>query len=66
MNDHSPKFDKVKTYYDDGHWTADMVRNAAHNPPASPWITEAEVDKILGTTTQAQTVTGGIDMKPVK
>lgn len=41
--EHSPKYEKVKDYYDNGFWTAQMVRNAAGR-----WITAAEVDEILG------------------
>lgn len=47
MTEHSAKFDRVKRYYDNGLWTAKMVRNAAKNPKASPWITEAEAEEIL-------------------
>ena len=38
----SPKYKKVKYYYDRGLWTAEMVRNAI-----SRWITQEEADKIL-------------------
>ena len=34
MTEHSAKFDRVKRYYDNGLWTAKMVRNAAKNPKA--------------------------------
>lgn len=47
MNEHSPKFERVKRYYDAGLWNAAMVRNATKNPKASPWITEAEAEEIL-------------------
>lgn len=47
MNEHSPKFERVKRYYDTGLWNVAMVRNAAKNPKASPWITEAEAEEIL-------------------
>lgn len=50
MTEHSAKFDRVKRYYDNGLWTAKMVRNAAKNPKAAPWITEDEVREILGET----------------
>jgi len=47
MTEHSAKFDRVKHYYDTGLWNEKMVRNAAKNPKASPWITEAEAEEIL-------------------
>nr|DAV27435.1 MAG TPA: hypothetical protein [Bacteriophage sp.] len=50
MTEHSAKFDRVKRYYDNGLWTEKMVRNAAKNPKAAPWITEDEVREILGET----------------
>lgn len=40
----SPKFTKVKTYYDKGLWTIDMVRNAV----VKGWITEEEFYEITG------------------
>ena len=42
--EHSKKFDKVKTYYDRGVWTIDMVRSAV----AKGWITEEEFTEITG------------------
>lgn len=39
----SPKFRKVKGYYEDGLWTAQMVRNAVGR-----WITAGEAEEILG------------------
>lgn len=48
MTEHSAKFDRVNRYYEQGLWTAAMVRNAATHPKAAPWITEAEVKEILG------------------
>jgi uncharacterized XkdX family phage protein len=42
--EHSKKFDKVKTYYDRGVWTIDMVRNAV----VKGWITEEEFTEITG------------------
>ena len=50
MTEHSAKYDRVKRYYGQGLWTAAMVRNAAKNPKAAPWITEDEVREILGET----------------
>lgn len=50
MTEHSAKFDRVKRYYDNGLWTEKMVRNAAKNPKAAPWIMEDEVREILGET----------------
>ena len=40
---HSPKFEKVKDYYDRGLWNEKMVRNAV-----GKWITAEEADEILG------------------
>lgn len=39
----SPKFEKVKHYYDTGLWGESAVRKAA----AKGWITQAECDLIL-------------------
>jgi hypothetical protein len=47
-NDHSPKFDKVKKYYDDGLWTKEMVYNMVTNPKSKPWITAEEYEEITG------------------
>lgn len=44
MNNHSPKFDKVKAYYDKGLWNKEMVNNAV----VKLWITEAEYEEIVG------------------
>ena len=41
---HSPKFNKVKNYYDKGLWTFEMVRNAV----VKGWITAAEFEEITG------------------
>ena len=41
--EHSPKYDKVKNYYDKGLWTIDMVRNAV----VKGWITEEEFYMIV-------------------
>jgi len=41
---YSPKYDKVKNYYDKGYWTIDMVRNAV----VKGWITEDEFTEITG------------------
>ena len=41
--EHSPKFEKVKDYYDRGLWNEKMVRNAV-----GKWITAEEADEILG------------------
>ena len=40
---HSPKFEKVKGYYERGLWNETMVRNAV-----GKWITAEEADEILG------------------
>ena len=42
--EHSPKFNKVKTYYDKGLWNIEMVRNAV----IKGWITEEEFTEITG------------------
>lgn len=39
----SPKFEKVKKYYDSGFWTAAMVCNAVKKR----WITEEEYEMII-------------------
>ena len=41
---HSPKYKKVKKYYDEGLWTIDMVRNAVFKG----WITAEEFSEITG------------------
>ena len=46
MNEHSPKFERVKGYYDSGRWDKEMVHNAVTAP--TPWITEAEYAEITG------------------
>ena len=40
----SPKYNKVKKYYDDGLWSKSMVRNAV----SKGWITAAEYKEITG------------------
>lgn len=40
----SPKFDKVKKYYDSGLWNKTMVRNAV----VKGWITAEEYTIITG------------------
>ena len=42
--EHSPKYNKVKKYYDDGLWNKVMVRNAV----AKNWITVSEYQDITG------------------
>ena len=41
---HSPKFEMVKLFYDNGHWTVKMVKNAV----AKGWITAEEFTEITG------------------
>lgn len=41
---HSPKFEKVKNYYETGRWNLEMVRNAV----TKGWITAAEFEEITG------------------
>jgi len=40
----SPKFNKVKTYYDKGLWNLTMVRNAV----VKNWISAEEFEQITG------------------
>lgn len=40
----SPKFNKVKGYYDNGLWNKTMVRNAV----VKGWITAEEYQEITG------------------
>lgn len=40
----SPKFEKVKKYYDSGLWNKTMVRNAV----VKGWITAEEFEEITG------------------
>ena len=40
----SPKFNKVKTYYDNGFWDKTMV----HNAVVKGWITAQEYELITG------------------
>lgn len=42
-NNHSPKFDLVKGYYDRGLWNESRVRKAV-----GKWITAEECAEILG------------------
>ena len=46
MNEHSPKFERVKMWYDTMRWTKEMVANAVTHPPTSPWITSEEYAEI--------------------
>lgn len=39
---HSPNYEKVKKYYDDGYWSIDRVRKAVDKK----WITPAEFTEI--------------------
>lgn len=40
----SPKFEKVKRYYDSGLWNKTMVRNAV----VKGWITPEQFEEITG------------------
>lgn len=40
----SPKYNKVKNYYDSGFWNKTMVRNAV----TKGWITAEEYEMITG------------------
>lgn len=42
--EHSPKFDKVKAYYDNDLWKISRVRKAV----VDGWITEEEFKEITG------------------
>lgn len=42
--EHSPKFEKVKFYYDNGLWNKAMVANAV----VRGWITAEEYAEIVG------------------
>lgn len=42
--EHSTKFNKVKSFYDNGFWTKAMVRNAV----VKGWITAKEFEEITG------------------
>jgi len=42
--EHSPKFEKVKGYYDNGFWSKEKVRNAV----VKNWITVEEFEEITG------------------
>ena len=44
MNEHSPKFEEVKHYYDFGLWKKKAVKNAVKKN----WITAAEYEEIAG------------------
>lgn len=44
MSEHSPKFNEVKRYYDDGLWKKKAVRNAV----VKGWITAEEYEEIIG------------------
>lgn len=42
--EHSPKYEKVKTYYDTGLWSKTKV----HNAVVKNWITAEEYEEIVG------------------
>lgn len=44
MNEHSPKFELVKHYYDSGEWKKKAVKNAV----VKGWITAEEYAEITG------------------
>ena len=44
MNEHSPKYELVKNYYDAGLWKKKAVKNAV----ARNWITANEYSEITG------------------
>ena len=44
MNEHSQKFELVKSYYDSGLWNKKAVRNAVKKG----WITPEEYEEITG------------------
>lgn len=44
MNEHSPKFEMIKGFYDSGMWSKKAVRNAV----VKGWITAEEYAEITG------------------
>lgn len=44
MNEHSPKYELVKNYYNTGKWGKKAVRNAV----IKEWITAEEYEEITG------------------
>lgn len=44
MNEHSEKFEMVKSYYEEGRWKKKAVRNAV----VKGWITAEEYAEITG------------------
>lgn len=44
MNEHSPKYELVKCYYDSGQWSKKAVKNAVKRG----WITAEEYQEITG------------------
>ena len=48
MNEHSPKFEMVKEYYESGRWGKAAVRKAVTMPKKSPYITAIEYEEIVG------------------
>ena len=47
---HSPKFEKVKAYYDTGVWSIERVRLAV----TKNWITPEEFEEITGEVYEAR------------
>ena len=43
VTEHSPNFEKVKNYYDEGLWSIERVYNAV-----GKWITPEEYEEITG------------------
>lgn len=48
MNEHSPKFETIKNYYDTGKWTKGAVRKMVTAPKEEWRITEEEYEEIVG------------------
>lgn len=44
MNEHSPKYELVKNYYERGQWKMKAIRNAV----LKHWITADEFEEITG------------------
>lgn len=44
MNEHSPKFEEIKSYYEQGLWKKKAVKNAV----IKGWITADEYEEIVG------------------
>lgn len=48
MNEHSPKFELIKSYYESGLWKKKAVKKAVTAPKEEWRITAAEYEEITG------------------